>query len=55
MDTADDSTLTPNGRRIAIAVHGEIFTVPTDGGERQLTEKKARDVILYRVELDRVA
>ncbi len=47
--TADDFDVAPNGRRIAIAVHGEIFTVPTDEGElRQLTESPARDQeVLY--------
>jgi tricorn protease len=44
--TADDYDLAPDGRRIVLSVHGEVFSVPTDeeGGElRQLTEGAARD------------
>ena len=44
--TVDQYDLAPDGRRVALSVHGELFTVPTDeeGGElRQLTEGPARD------------
>ncbi len=44
--TVDDYDLAPDGRRIALSVHGEVFSVPTDedGGDlRQLTEGAARD------------
>ena len=42
--TVDDYDLAPDGKRIAFAVHGEIFTAPTDEGElRQLTDGPARD------------
>ena len=41
---ADDYDLAPSGRRIAISVHGEIFTAPTDEGDlRQITDSAARD------------
>jgi tricorn protease len=42
----DDYDLAPDGRRIVLSVHGELFTVPTDeeGGDlRQITEGPARD------------
>ena len=43
--TVDDYDLAPDGKRIAFAVHGEVFTAPTDeGGElRQITDGPARD------------
>jgi tricorn protease len=44
--TVDDYDVTPDGRRVILSVHGELFTVPTDeeGGElRQVTEGPARD------------
>jgi tricorn protease len=42
---ADDYDPAPNGRRIVVSVHGELFSVPTDEGElRQLTEGPARDI-----------
>src|SRR5262249_43568073 len=44
--TVDDYDLAPDGRRIILSVHGEVFSVPTDeeGGDlRQLTEGAARD------------
>ena len=44
--TADDYDVAPNGRRVAFAVHGRIFTAPTDetGGElRQITDGPVRD------------
>ena len=44
--TVDDYDLAPDGRRIVLSVHGEVFSVPTDeeGGDlRQLTEGAARD------------
>src|SRR5262249_12772518 len=44
--TADDYDLAPDGRRIVVSVHGEVFSVPTDedGGDLlQLTEGAARD------------
>ena len=48
--TVDDYDLAPDGKRIAFAVHGEVFTAPTDeGGElRQITDGPARDQnVLY--------
>ncbi len=43
--TVDDYDLAPDGKRIVISVHGEIFTAPTDEGElRQLTEGASRDL-----------
>jgi len=43
--TLDDYDLAPDGKRIALSTHGEIFTVPTDEGElRQLTDGAARDL-----------
>ncbi len=45
--TVNDYDLAPDGRRIALSVHGELFSVPTDeeGGDdlRQFTEGAARD------------
>ena len=44
--TVNDYDLAPDGRRIVLSVHGEVFSVPTDeeGGDlRQLTEGAARD------------
>ena len=42
--TADDYDAAPSGKRIVVAVHGDLFTVPTDDGElRQLTDGPARD------------
>jgi tricorn protease len=42
---ADDYSLAPSGRRIAISVHGEIFTVPTEdvGDLVQITDSPSRD------------
>jgi tricorn protease len=41
---ADDYSLEPAGRRVAIAVYGEIFTAPTgDGDLVQITDGPARD------------
>src|SRR6185369_13186462 len=41
---ADDYDLAPNSRRIAISVHGEIFTAPVEEGDlKQLTDGAARD------------
>ncbi|MGO9469221.1 MAG: S41 family peptidase [Isosphaeraceae bacterium] len=43
--TLDDYDLAPDGKRIVITTHGEIFTVPTDLGDlRQLTDGAARDL-----------
>ena len=43
--TVDDYDLAPDGKRIVLSVHGELFTAPTDEGElRQLTEGAARDL-----------
>jgi tricorn protease len=40
----DDYDLAPSGRRIALSVHGEIFTAPTDEGDlRQITDGPWRD------------
>ncbi|MFL6209956.1 MAG: S41 family peptidase [Pyrinomonadaceae bacterium] len=40
----DDFELAPNSRRIALSVHGEIFTVPVEEGDlRQITDNPARD------------
>src|SRR5206468_978114 len=44
--TVDQYDLAPDGRRVVLSVHGELFTVPSDeeGGElRQLTDGPARD------------
>jgi tricorn protease len=40
----DDYDLAPNSRRIALSVHGEIFTAPVEEGDlRQITDSPARD------------
>jgi tricorn protease len=43
--TVDDFDVAPNGKRIAFAVHGRIFTAPTDenGELRQITDGPVRD------------
>jgi tricorn protease len=43
--TVDDYDVAPNGRRVAFAVHGRIFTAPTDenGELRQITDGPVRD------------
>jgi len=41
---ADDYDLAPNSRRIALSIHGELFTVPVEEGDiRQITNSPARD------------
>ena len=41
---ADDYSLEPAGRRVAVSVYGEIFTAPTDQGDLvQITDSPARD------------
>ena len=41
---ADDYDLAPNSRRIAVSVHGEIFTAPVEEGDlKQVTDGPARD------------
>jgi tricorn protease len=50
--TVDDYDAAPDGRRIAFAIHGEVFTAPTPADEagelRQLTDGPARDQdVLY--------
>src|SRR5262249_4141749 len=41
---ADDYDLAPNARRIAVSVHGEIFTVPVEDGDiKQITDSPARE------------
>ena len=41
---ADDYDLAPNGRRIVVSVHGELFTVPVEEGDiRQITDSPARE------------
>ncbi len=41
---ADDYDLAPNSRRIAVSIHGEIFTAPVEEGDvKQITEGAARD------------
>jgi tricorn protease len=41
---ADDYDLAPNARRIALSIHGEIFTVPVEEGDiKQITDSPARD------------
>jgi tricorn protease len=41
---ADDYDLAPSSRRIAISIHGEIFTAPVEEGDlKQLTDGAARD------------
>ena len=40
----DDYDLAPNSRRIAVSVHGEVFTVPVEEGDlRQITDSPWRD------------
>ena len=40
----DDYDLAPSSKRIALSIHGEIFTAPTDEGDlRQITDSPARD------------
>src|SRR5919197_3692671 len=40
----DDFDLAPNSRRIALSVHGEVFTAPVEEGDlRQITDGPARD------------
>ena len=47
--TVDDYDVAPDGKRIVFAVHGDLFTAPTDEGDlRQLTEGASRDMdVLY--------
>lgn len=41
---ADDYDLAPSARRIAITIHGEIFTAPVEEGDlKQITDGAARD------------
>ena len=41
---ADDYDLAPSSRRIALSIHGEIFTAPVEEGDlKQLTDGPARD------------
>ena len=41
---ADDYDLAPSSRRIAISIHGEIFTAPVEEGDlKQITDGSARD------------
>lgn len=41
---ADDFDLAPSSRRIALSIHGEIFTAPVDEGDlKQVTDSSARD------------
>src|SRR5713226_8082599 len=41
---ADDYDLAPNSRRIALSIHGELFTVPVEEGDiKQITNSPARD------------
>ncbi|HYK22170.1 MAG TPA: hypothetical protein VEV42_15635, partial [Pyrinomonadaceae bacterium] len=41
---ADDYDLAPSSRRIAISIHGEIFTAPVEEGDiKQITDSPARD------------
>lgn len=40
----DDYDLAPNGRRIVLSTHGELFTAPTEEGDlRQITDSPWRD------------
>src|SRR5262249_20194957 len=42
--TADDYSLEPAGRHIALSIHGEVFAVPVEEGDvRQITDSPARD------------
>jgi tricorn protease len=47
--TVDDYDVAPDGKRIVLSVHGDLFTAPTDEGDlRQLTEGASRDLdVLY--------
>jgi tricorn protease len=41
---ADDYDLAPSSRRVAISIHGEIFTAPVEEGDlKQITDGPARD------------
>src|SRR5205085_2463994 len=41
---ADDYDLAPSSRRIAVSIHGEVFTAPVEEGDlKQLTDSAARD------------
>jgi tricorn protease len=41
---ADDYDLAPSSRRIAVSIHGEIFTAPVEEGDlKQVTDSAARD------------
>jgi tricorn protease len=41
---ADSFSLSPSGKRAAITIHGEIFTIPTDRGEvQQVTKSYSRE------------
>jgi tricorn protease len=41
---ADDYDLAPSSRRIALSIHGEIFTAPVEEGDlKQITDNAARD------------
>src|SRR5438128_419862 len=41
---ADDYDLSPNSRRIALSIHGELFTVPVEEGDiKQITDNPSRD------------
>ena len=41
---ADDYDLAPSSRRVAVSMHGEIFTAPVDEGDlKQITDGPARD------------
>jgi tricorn protease len=41
---ADDYDLAPSSRRIALSIHGEVFTAPVEEGDlKQVTEGPARD------------
>jgi tricorn protease len=41
---ADDYDLAPNSRRIALSIHGELFTVPVEEGDiKQITDDPSRD------------
>jgi tricorn protease len=43
--TVDDYDIAPDGKRIVLSVHGDLFTVPSDEGElRQLTDGASRDL-----------
>ncbi len=57
--TVNDFDLAPDGKRIVLSVHGELFSVPTDeeGGDlRQLTEGAARDRdVVYSPDGKRIA